>query len=303
MSDEIRRLRREETFSIVPHWLLFSGVSAGAIQLFAVLWSYANPDGTGACPNQSTLGERVGRTKDTVRRWTRELIEVGAIEVEERVTAAGDPDSHAYTLRLSPPNTRAGGTGTDAGTPCTDKGGVPESMQGGTRTDAGRGTGTDRAQPIPLLPKHSSSSPSVGNGGSTDAPDRGGGGVGYALTEDPEAFDAVVRWCQIRGQVVNDVTVARFLPDARAFIAAGGVASDAFLRQAADVGINSPRGWAFVPGAIAPTLSDVADCGRCDNRRLVGVLEDSTTVSADHPDATQMVPCPDCRSTVGAAAL
>jgi hypothetical protein len=311
MSDDIRRLRREETFSIVPHWLLFSGVSEGAIRLYAVLWSFADRDGRNACPNRATLAAAVGKSAATVKRWTKELVDAGAIVVEARQTEIGDPDSNLYTLRTTPPNTRAGGGVTHEPTRVTHDPGVGSPVTRGGVTDEPRGGVTHDPQPIPNTTYTPSSSPQPPSSDSApgspvrEGGGRGGGrpetsdppkrGLGAAFVDDPEAFDAVWRWVRLKGQIPDDVTVGRWVPTARAFIDAGGRPDDAFLRRAHQAGKATPKGWFQMEGALHPHLGDLDDCADCGNRRLVGVLDDGALVPVDHPAAAEMLPCPTCR--------
>jgi|SRR5690625_680527 len=71
-------------FSIIPHWIIFSGVSSGAIHLFAVLAKYADYDTHEAFPSRQTLAKGIGKSTDTVDRHVKELQKIGALVVTRR---------------------------------------------------------------------------------------------------------------------------------------------------------------------------------------------------------------------------
>ena len=99
-------------FSIVPEWLLDPGVSARAIQLYALLGRYADRNGGSCHPGRRTLAERLGCSVDSVDRATKELVAVGTLTVVARRTPGGDRTSNAYTVR----RIRPGGGRTGAAT-------------------------------------------------------------------------------------------------------------------------------------------------------------------------------------------
>ena len=71
-------------FSIIPHWIIFSGVSSGAIHLYAVLAKYADYDTHEAFPSRTTLAKGIGKSADTVDRHIKELQKIGALNVTRR---------------------------------------------------------------------------------------------------------------------------------------------------------------------------------------------------------------------------
>lgn len=71
-------------FSIIPHWIIFSGVSSGAVHLFAVLAKYADYDTHEAFPSRQTLAKGIGKSTDTVDRHVKELQKIGALVVTRR---------------------------------------------------------------------------------------------------------------------------------------------------------------------------------------------------------------------------
>ena len=97
-------------FSIVPEWVLDLQISHGAVRLYAVLGRYANSDGD-SWPSRTTLAARLNTSRDSVDRWTKELVNARALLVTRRkdTTATGGKvnRTNLYTLRYSMPNVAA----------------------------------------------------------------------------------------------------------------------------------------------------------------------------------------------------
>lgn len=97
-------------FSIVPEWLLDLEISHGAVRLYAVLARYTNAGQT-AWPSRATLARRLHASKDTVDRYTKELVCVNALTVEHRKETTKDGNfinrSNLYTLRVASPEVGA----------------------------------------------------------------------------------------------------------------------------------------------------------------------------------------------------
>jgi Helix-turn-helix domain len=77
------------TFGRVPTWLLDVAVSDRSIRLFALLTRYADREGRGF-PGRRTLAERLRCSVDSIDRALRELVDAGALRVEERWDVEGD---------------------------------------------------------------------------------------------------------------------------------------------------------------------------------------------------------------------
>jgi hypothetical protein len=73
-------------FSVVPEWVIDSQASNGAFRLYAVLGRYANSDND-AWPSRATLARRLDASKDSIDRWIKELVGVGALRVTRRWSA------------------------------------------------------------------------------------------------------------------------------------------------------------------------------------------------------------------------
>ena len=99
MTSDNLNTENNTTFAMVPTWLLKSGISANAIMLYGILWSYANRE-TGECfPSRARLANDMNMSKDTVRRALKQLTEIGAVVVSERDKGS----TLQYTLIFSDP--------------------------------------------------------------------------------------------------------------------------------------------------------------------------------------------------------
>jgi hypothetical protein len=89
-------------FSIVPEWLVFSGVSDRALRLYAILARYADNDSFQAFPSRGLLAKRCNCSLKSVDRAVEELIEFGAI-VKKRRIKDNHYQSSLYTIKRSGP--------------------------------------------------------------------------------------------------------------------------------------------------------------------------------------------------------
>jgi len=92
-------IRNSLPFAMIPEWLLDSDVSAQATRLYCVLHRYADKDTQDARPIESALAKRLGCSLDTIDRALKELVQIGAVDVEHRLDEAGDLTSNDYILR------------------------------------------------------------------------------------------------------------------------------------------------------------------------------------------------------------
>lgn len=138
-------------------------LSAGAKLLYANICSYMNAEGT-AYPGTARLSRDLGASRDSIRRWRRELREAGYIlTTEDRDAETGEIKRLLYTVYASAENgdaprqsggNRGGdgytkGRGTDAPTPpqgCTQGGGTDAPRVGAGIHSGG---GTDAPLTIP----------------------------------------------------------------------------------------------------------------------------------------------------------
>jgi hypothetical protein len=89
-------------FSIVPAWLLDSGLSDKAVRLYAVLAGYADAETGQAYPGRKLLSKRLACSMKTIDRAVSELIEAGAVKKQQRIKD-GHYQSSLYTVvRIDP---------------------------------------------------------------------------------------------------------------------------------------------------------------------------------------------------------
>jgi hypothetical protein len=120
-------------YAIIPEWLLLSGASPRAIQLFAILaCRYADREGV-AWPSRKRLAEDMRASPDTIDRTIKELCAIGALVVTRRKSEEGDFDSNVYFLKFA--CTVAAETRLGSRTNADD----------GSRMDAATGSRTDAA--------------------------------------------------------------------------------------------------------------------------------------------------------------
>lgn len=74
----------DNRFSMIPHWIIFSGISSGAIHLYAILQKYADGATGQAYPYRKTLASDMGKSVEMVKRHLRELTKVGALVIQQR---------------------------------------------------------------------------------------------------------------------------------------------------------------------------------------------------------------------------
>ncbi len=156
---EAGELDVEDRFAIVPEWLLDADISDGAVRLYAVLLRFGQSSGA-RMPSRSTLARRLRKkSTDTVDRAMRELVELGAVVVQNRFDG-GQRLTNRYLVRTSRPGRADGdprGSRKNAATPihaatptaaATSAGAVTGiNSARGSRTDAARVAANMRHNP------------------------------------------------------------------------------------------------------------------------------------------------------------
>jgi len=89
-------LTAELRFSMIPEWIIDSGVSDKAIRLYCVLARYADNETHRAFPSRETLAKRMGCHAKSVDRAASELLKIGAVTKKQRHNS-----SLVYTLMMS----------------------------------------------------------------------------------------------------------------------------------------------------------------------------------------------------------
>jgi hypothetical protein len=89
-------------FAIVPEWLIDADVSDVAFRLYAVLLRYGQSSGC-RMPSRATLARRLKKAStDTVDRALRELVALGAVQIERRRSGRQNLPNQ-YHVRTSRP--------------------------------------------------------------------------------------------------------------------------------------------------------------------------------------------------------
>jgi hypothetical protein len=87
-------------YAVVPEWVLDADISAQAVRLYAVLRRYADHRSREAHPSRKTLAGRLHVVDlKVIDRALDDLKRIGAVEVFERYTPAGDRDSNGYLIK------------------------------------------------------------------------------------------------------------------------------------------------------------------------------------------------------------
>lgn len=87
-------------FSALPHAVLFSDLSDGAVRMYATIQSHAWGDGGECTASHATLAAEMGRKERTVRALLRELVDAGFV-VERRT---GHGQAKAYRTAYPDPS-------------------------------------------------------------------------------------------------------------------------------------------------------------------------------------------------------
>ena len=99
---EAGELDVEDRFAIVPEWLLGADISDAAVRLYAVLLRFGQTSGA-RMPARSTLTARMRKkSTDTIDRALRELVELGAVVVQNRFDG-GQRLTNKYLVRTTRP--------------------------------------------------------------------------------------------------------------------------------------------------------------------------------------------------------
>lgn len=88
-------------FAIIPEWVIFSGISDGALRLYAVLARYADSQTGQAFPSRRRLASDINRSTDAVDRHVKELVDVGVLTVERR-KKPGSRENHTNIYTIQP---------------------------------------------------------------------------------------------------------------------------------------------------------------------------------------------------------
>jgi helix-turn-helix protein len=91
-------IRNTLPFATVPEWLLLDPrASDRAVRLYGVLIRHADRSGR-AHPSRRRLAHMLGCSESSLDRAMKELVEVGALEVQRKTSDSGDWDVNDYIL-------------------------------------------------------------------------------------------------------------------------------------------------------------------------------------------------------------
>lgn len=94
----MNNINADNYFCIIPEWVLYAPISSHAVRLYGTLQRYADKDSGQCHPSRKTLAEKCGLSLSSLDRALAELIELGAIKKQQRVSSNGDWTSNIYTV-------------------------------------------------------------------------------------------------------------------------------------------------------------------------------------------------------------
>ena len=98
-------LKADTHFVIIPNWILLADISDGAVRLYGVLRKYADNNTGTAFPSRATLAKDMHKSRDSIDRYVKELVELGALAVTHRKKAGTYANQvNLYTLVSTSPN-------------------------------------------------------------------------------------------------------------------------------------------------------------------------------------------------------
>lgn len=97
--DSADHITVDNRFAMIPHWLITSDISDGALRLYMVLTKYADGTTKQAFPSRGRLAKDMRKTVKSVDRYLKELEALGAVRVLRRKRAGSKENmSSLYTL-------------------------------------------------------------------------------------------------------------------------------------------------------------------------------------------------------------
>lgn len=144
------RVTAETKFAVLPEWLLYADIGDAAVRLYAVLARHADREGR-SHPSRGRLAELMRCSTKTVDRALKDLVAVGAVEVEKRFLN-GSPTTNRFHLRTSDPATPVSlPLDTTGGSDTSDEG-VGTQVSHGTKAIERKGVPTTTTPPTSVLP-------------------------------------------------------------------------------------------------------------------------------------------------------
>lgn len=91
MNDEVIGYR----YAVVPEWVLDAEISDRAVRVFSILSRYVGANDS-AWPSRTTMAGRINCSVDSLDRALKELVDIGAINIERRQREDGSYSSSRY---------------------------------------------------------------------------------------------------------------------------------------------------------------------------------------------------------------
>lgn len=99
----------ESPFGVVPDWIIEGEINDRAVRLYALLARHAGRPGGETFRSKNEIARRLRCARSSVDRAIQELIEIGALRVEERHHHNGGQAENAYILYANPVQISEGG--------------------------------------------------------------------------------------------------------------------------------------------------------------------------------------------------
>jgi hypothetical protein len=94
----MNKIKAENYFSITPEWVLYADISSHAVRLYGVLQRYADKDSGECHPSRKTLADKCRLSLSSLDRALIELVDIGAVTKQQRLSPNGDWTSNTYTV-------------------------------------------------------------------------------------------------------------------------------------------------------------------------------------------------------------
>lgn len=94
----MKSINADNYFCIIPEWVLYAPISSNAVRLYGTLQRYADKDSGQCHPSRKTLADKCNLSLSSLDRALIELVDLGAIHKQQRLSDKGDFTSNIYTV-------------------------------------------------------------------------------------------------------------------------------------------------------------------------------------------------------------
>jgi hypothetical protein len=94
----MNKITADNYFSITPEWVLYADITSNAVRLYGVLQRYADKDSGECHPSRKTLADKCRLSLSSLDRALIELVDIGAVTKQQRLSPNGDWTSNTYTV-------------------------------------------------------------------------------------------------------------------------------------------------------------------------------------------------------------